>query len=94
MRCADGRKPICRITSYNVCYTKLLRHIHLQGEENRKSLNLIRSVAAVPAMLDACKRALLARDLAAMGALVEADAVMMHAVMMSSRPPLYSYNFV
>lgn len=46
-------------------------------------------VAAAPAMLVACKRALLARDLEAMGTLIEQDAVMMHAVMMTSRPPLY-----
>jgi diphosphomevalonate decarboxylase len=44
---------------------------------------------AVPAMLAACKRALLARDLEAMGILIEEDAVMMHAVMMTSRPALY-----
>ena len=43
----------------------------------------------IPALLAACKRALLACDLEAMGALVEQDAVMMHAVMMTSRPPLY-----
>jgi diphosphomevalonate decarboxylase len=46
-------------------------------------------VAAVPAMLAACKRALLARDLRAMGPLIEQDAMMMHAVMMTSRPPLF-----
>ncbi len=44
---------------------------------------------AVPAMLAACKRALLARDLEAMGVLIEEDTVMMHAVMMTSRPALY-----
>jgi diphosphomevalonate decarboxylase len=44
---------------------------------------------AVPAMLAGCKRALLARDLEAMGVLIEEDAVMMHAVMMTSRPALY-----
>jgi diphosphomevalonate decarboxylase len=49
-------------------------------------------VAAVPAMLDACKRALMARNLGAMGALIEADAVMMHAVMMTSRPALYYWT--
>ncbi len=43
----------------------------------------------IPALLAACKRALLARDLEAMGALMEQDAVMMHAIMMTSRPPLY-----
>lgn len=49
-------------------------------------------VAVVPAILDVCTRALLARDLAAMGALIEQDAVMMHAVMMTSRPPLYYWT--
>jgi diphosphomevalonate decarboxylase len=44
---------------------------------------------AVPAMLAACKRALLAHDLEAMGILIEEDTVMMHAVMMTSRPALY-----
>jgi diphosphomevalonate decarboxylase len=39
--------------------------------------------------LAACREALLARDLAAMGAVVEEDAIMMHAVMMTSQPPLY-----
>jgi diphosphomevalonate decarboxylase len=49
-------------------------------------------VSAVPAMLAACKRALLARDLAAMGPILEQDALMMHAVMMTSRPPLYYWT--
>jgi diphosphomevalonate decarboxylase len=43
----------------------------------------------IPALLAACKRALLARDLEVMGVLMEQDAVMMHAIMMTSRPPLY-----
>jgi diphosphomevalonate decarboxylase len=46
-------------------------------------------VATVPAMLAECKRALLARDLTSLGRIIEQDAIMMHAVMMSSRPPLY-----
>jgi diphosphomevalonate decarboxylase len=49
-------------------------------------------VGAAPATLTACKRALLARDLEAMGGLIEQDAVMMHAVMMTSRPPLYYWK--
>jgi diphosphomevalonate decarboxylase len=49
-------------------------------------------VAAAPDMLAACKRALLARDLESMGTLIEQDAVLMHAVMMSSRPPLYYWT--
>jgi diphosphomevalonate decarboxylase len=43
-------------------------------------------------MLAACKRALLACDLAAMGPILEQDALMMHAVMMTSRPPLYYWT--
>jgi diphosphomevalonate decarboxylase len=46
----------------------------------------------VPSLLDACKRSLLARNLGAMGALLEQDAVMMHAVMMTSRPALYYWT--
>ena len=49
-------------------------------------------VAAVPPMLEACKRALMARNLGAMGVLLEQDAVMMHAVMMTSRPALYYWT--
>ncbi len=40
----------------------------------------------------ACRNALLARDLSALGPVIEEDAVIMHAVMMSSRPPLYYWN--
>ena len=49
-------------------------------------------LGAVPAMLEACKRALLARDMRAMGPLIEQDAVVMHAVMMTSRPALYYWT--
>lgn len=49
-------------------------------------------VAGVEARLQACQQALLARNLAAMGPVIEEDAVIMHAVMMSSRPPLYYWN--
>jgi diphosphomevalonate decarboxylase len=49
-------------------------------------------LSAVPDMLDTCKRALLARDLAALGPILEQDALMMHAVMMTSRPPLYYWT--
>jgi diphosphomevalonate decarboxylase len=49
-------------------------------------------VGDVPPLLDACKRALLGRNLGAMGALIEQDAVMMHAVMMTSRPALYYWT--
>lgn len=49
----------------------------------------IARVASVPARLAAAKAALLARDLAAFGPPVEEDALTMHAVMMTSRPPLH-----
>ena len=49
-------------------------------------------VAAVPPMLDACKRVLLARNLGTLGVLIEQDAVMMHSVMMTSRPALYYWT--
>ncbi|MCB0194878.1 MAG: hypothetical protein KDJ65_23210, partial [Anaerolineae bacterium] len=49
-------------------------------------------VAGVEERLAACRQALLARDLAAMGPVIEQDTVIMHAVMMSGRPPLYYWN--
>jgi diphosphomevalonate decarboxylase len=49
-------------------------------------------VAGVPERLQRCKAALLARDLAEMGPIIEEDAIIMHGVMMSSRPPLYYWG--
>ncbi len=49
-------------------------------------------VAGVEARLEACRETLLARDLDRMGPVIEEDAVIMHAVMMSSRPPLYYWT--
>jgi diphosphomevalonate decarboxylase len=49
-------------------------------------------IAGAEARLKACREALLARDLAAMGPVMEQDAVIMHAVMMSGHPPLYYWN--
>jgi diphosphomevalonate decarboxylase len=49
-------------------------------------------VAGVEERLRRCQEALLARDLAAMGPVIEEDTVIMHAVMMSSRPPLYYWT--
>jgi diphosphomevalonate decarboxylase len=45
-------------------------------------------LAAVPELLAAVRLGIQARDLAAMGPAVEADALAMHGVMMTSRPPL------
>jgi diphosphomevalonate decarboxylase len=49
-------------------------------------------VAGAAARLQACRQALLARDLAAMGPVIEEDAILMHAVMMTSHPPLYYWQ--
>jgi diphosphomevalonate decarboxylase len=49
-------------------------------------------VAGVEQRLKACREALLACNLAAMGPVIEEDTVIMHAVMMSSRPPLYYWS--
>jgi len=49
-------------------------------------------IAGAAARLQACRQALLARNLAAMGPVIEEDAILMHAVMMTSRPPLYYWQ--
>ncbi|HXV44385.1 MAG TPA: diphosphomevalonate decarboxylase [Anaerolineae bacterium] len=49
-------------------------------------------VAGAAARLEACRAALLARDLAAMGPILEEDTLLMHAVMMTSHPPLYYWQ--
>jgi len=49
-------------------------------------------IAGVERRLEACREALLARNLPALGPVIEEDAVIMHAVMMSSRPPLYYWT--
>jgi diphosphomevalonate decarboxylase len=49
-------------------------------------------VAGAAARLKACREALLARDLARLGRIIEEDAILMHGVMMSSHPPLYYWN--
>ena len=46
-------------------------------------------VASVAERLAQAKAALLERDLATLGPLIEEDAISMHAVMMTSRPPIY-----
>jgi diphosphomevalonate decarboxylase len=46
-------------------------------------------VAGAEARLEACKAALLARDFGAFAEVVEHDSNLMHAVMMTSRPPLF-----
>jgi len=46
-------------------------------------------VASVVDRLARAKAALLEKDLASLGRLIEEDAISMHAVMMTSRPPIY-----
>jgi len=46
-------------------------------------------VASVADRLAQAKAALLEKDLASLGRLIEEDAISMHAVMMTSRPPIY-----
>lgn len=46
-------------------------------------------VASVADRLAQAKAALLEKDLATLGRLIEEDAISMHAVMMTSRPPIY-----
>lgn len=46
-------------------------------------------VASVAKRLAQAKAALLEKDLAALGRLIEEDAISMHAVMMTSQPPIY-----
>ncbi len=45
-----------------------------------------------PRRLDACREALLACDFARFADVVEEDSTLMHAVMMTSRPPLYYWQ--
>ena len=49
-------------------------------------------VAGAAARLEACREAVLARDLAVMGPMLEEDTLLMHAVMMTSHPPLYYWQ--
>ncbi len=49
-------------------------------------------VTGASARLQSCREALVARNLAVMGPIIEEDAVIMHGVMMSSRPPLFYWN--
>jgi diphosphomevalonate decarboxylase len=49
-------------------------------------------LSELPARLDAVRAAIVARDLAVLGEAVEADAVSMHAICMTSRPPSFYWN--
>lgn len=49
-------------------------------------------VADAPRRLDLCRESLTARDFAAFAEIVEADSNLMHAVMMTSAPPLFYWE--
>jgi len=49
-------------------------------------------VATAPERLARCRAAVLQRDFEALAEVVEADAIWMHAVMMTSRPPLFYWE--
>jgi diphosphomevalonate decarboxylase len=49
-------------------------------------------VAHAPLRLDACRQALLTRDFSAFAHMVELDSNLMHAVMMTSNPPLFYWE--
>ncbi len=49
-------------------------------------------VADAPRRLDLCRRAILARDFDALAYVVELDSNLMHAVMITSSPPLYYWQ--
>jgi diphosphomevalonate decarboxylase len=49
-------------------------------------------VADAPHRLDICRRALLSRDFDALAGIVELDSNLMHAVMMTSTPPLFYWQ--
>lgn len=49
-------------------------------------------LADAPRRLDACRRALLRRDIAALAEVAELDSNMMHAVTMTSRPPVFYWK--
>ena len=49
-------------------------------------------VADTPRRLDLCRHAILNRDFAAFAEIVEVDSNLMHAVMMTSHPPLFYWQ--
>ncbi len=49
-------------------------------------------LADTPRRLDLCRAAILQRDFAALAEVIEEDSTIMHAVMMTSRPPLFYWQ--
>lgn len=64
-----------------------------EGKARAPSSPLYRArVESATAHVAACRAAILARDLTALGEIMETDAVMMHAIAMTSRPPIYYWT--
>ncbi|MCB0163126.1 MAG: diphosphomevalonate decarboxylase [Anaerolineae bacterium] len=74
---SQAHKPVGSTGGHQIADTSSLQPARVAGAESR---------------LAACRQALLARDLAAMGPVIEEDTVIMHAVMMSGHPPLYYWH--
>lgn len=74
---SQTHKAVGSTGGHRLASTSSLQAARLAGAEDR---------------LTACREALLARNLAAMGPVIEEDAVIMHGVMMSSHPPLYYWE--
>jgi diphosphomevalonate decarboxylase len=74
---SQEHKPVGSSDGHRLAKTASLQEARVAGAEER---------------LTQCREALLARNLKIMGQVMEEDAVIMHAVMMSSQPPLYYWN--
>jgi diphosphomevalonate decarboxylase len=70
------------------------KHVTSSGGHQLADTSVLQAgrVASAGQRFEACKAALLERDLAAMGPIIEEDAIIMHSVMMTSRPPLYYWT--
>lgn len=67
--------------------------VSLQGHESAPTSDLQSArVAGAQQRLETCKKAILERDFATFADVVEHDSNLMHAVMMTSRPPLFYWK--
>ncbi len=67
--------------------------VSLQGHESAPTSDLQSArVVGAQQRLEICKKAILARDFATFADVVEHDSNLMHAVMMTSRPPLFYWK--
>jgi diphosphomevalonate decarboxylase len=70
---SEGHKPTGSTEGHALAGTSLLQEARLAG---------------VPDRLEACRKAILSRDFEALAEVAELDSNLMHAVMMTSNPPL------